>query len=128
MKTPRETLLTQHRQAQPQLDRIRRDVVAGLAEPKASWSAGIRMWLTPNRLAWGGFAAAWAFIFLLNFLAAEITPESPRMLATQTPVNNEAVRERQKLYAELMGTAAETKERQSAPRPHSARRPETIFA
>jgi hypothetical protein len=82
MKTPREILLARHRAAVPQLDAIRRSVVAELNRPAtreqnflASLVAGLRngcnpLWrelVWPCRRVWTGLAVVWILILAVNF-------------------------------------------------------------
>ena len=140
MKTPQEILFAQYRSAEPKLDTIRREVVAGLnhQDTKAqslpanlvSWFLGgsNKLWLEliwPCRRIWTGLAAIWILIFIVNFsqrdpselMARKISPPSPEMVA--------AFRQQQRLLAELIGpdeTQAAEPPKRYLPQPSSERR------
>lgn len=74
MKSPRDLLLSRHQAAQPELDRLRRAVVARAWKPqvpglKGSWSEWavdfFREALWPWRRAWFGLATVWVVILAL---------------------------------------------------------------
>lgn len=82
MKTPRQILLEHYRNAEPKLDRIRREVLSATLPPARSATAHSaqdsphliiywlsKMWLellwSPRRV-WAGFAGVWLVIILLN--------------------------------------------------------------
>jgi hypothetical protein len=99
MKTPREILFERHQSAQPALDDIRRQVVAGLetersgdqpvhagesrgrpeTRPEASWP-GWREFLLPFRWHLAGLGAAWLVIAALSL---ERPVSAPAAMARQ---------------------------------------------
>jgi len=119
MKTPRETLLEQHRSAAPKLDAIRREAMKVAADVNrrkqpvreltfaATLANAIRLsfleLIWPCRRIWTGLAAVWILIFVFNFsqrdpselTARKTPPSSPEMILT--------FRQQEKLLAELMG-------------------------
>ena len=85
MKTPRELLFEQHKNAQPDLDQIRRDVLkklAGDANPPENRIWGLSWLLGALRSPAGrcqiaGLGAAWAVILALNLVAGHDTSTAP---------------------------------------------------
>jgi hypothetical protein len=116
MKTPREILFNRHRNAEPRLDAIRHAVVEGLNDRAAApQSAGVvsllpgfprafwREVIQPARRVWGGLAAAWVVVLLLNVVSHA---GAPRMTAANS--SNAAnyimtLREQEQLMAGLSG-------------------------
>ncbi len=97
MKTPRELLLEQHKYAESNLDRIRREIVAN-AFPKmersplagsSQYSIAGWFWhelIVPYKTVWLGLTAVW-FVTVTLHLATE--GSVPRMtLAHATPASN----------------------------------------
>jgi hypothetical protein len=80
MKTPKELLLERHREIQPKLDAVRREVVAGLrnSEPMAGKPLWSEMLLS-FRWHLGALSAAWMLIFFLNM---ERPPGPPASMAS----------------------------------------------
>jgi len=85
MKTPRELLFEQHKNAQPDLDQIRRDVLkelAGEADPPGnriwglSWLLGL-LRSPAGRFQIAGLGAAWMVILALNLVAGHDTSATP---------------------------------------------------
>jgi hypothetical protein len=70
MKIPRDALLARHIKAEPKLDQIRRELVAGLASKRErSEAAGAGAWLEwwwPLRWHGAAWATAWLVIVLLR--------------------------------------------------------------
>jgi hypothetical protein len=83
MKTPREILLEEHRDAEPDLDAIRRRAVNRACQgaegrPLTSMGTWVRLvWdqlFVPSRPAWLSLAAAWVVVATLSL--AQIEPRS----------------------------------------------------
>lgn len=112
MKTPGELLLNRHREHEPKLDAIRREVVKGLgrevsadpAEPGALTVLWQELFVA-CRWWWRGLAAAWCVILLAVVLggAGEQAGQATQM-ATAEPMI-EAMQERLRLRDELLGLA-----------------------
>jgi hypothetical protein len=145
MKTPRDILFARHQAAAPNLDKIRREVVAGLnhkdtkaqsgATNLVSWCLGgsNKLWLEliwPCRRIWTGLAAIWLLIFVVNFSQHD----KSEMMAKNTSPSREmilAFRQQEKLLAELIGQNEPRVAEPSKtflPRPSSERRFETLTA
>lgn len=83
MKTPRELLLNQSRDATPALDRIRQRAVARLelqppaAEEPSAWRALVQL----GRWHWAGLGAAWLLVLLLQ----AAVPSDPTPALAETP-------------------------------------------
>jgi hypothetical protein len=132
MKTPRHLLLARHAAAQSKLAAVRERALASLPRDAAaveeSRSAGSR-WLAAlsevfrlPRVAWGAFAAAWLVIVALNFAAGDTGAERAAAPMAHSPeVTREALQEKRRLYAELIGgqESAEATARRFVPRPRS---------
>ena len=104
MKTPRQILLDRLREAEPQLDAIRRaalgavlKVRSGTGPTQESWERGGRrgplavLWqelILPVRRVWIGLAAAWLITLLLNLSAADKT----RIALSAAPLSQEEIR------------------------------------
>ena len=80
MKTPREILLEEHREAEPKLDAIRRRVIDRACHrtedrPLASIVTWLRLlWnqlFVPSRPAWLSLAAAWVVVATLSWARLE---------------------------------------------------------
>jgi hypothetical protein len=117
MKTPREILLSRHQSATPNLNAIRRGMVAELnnKETKEQNFPAIfvssflcclkNIWLEliwPSRRIWAGLAAVWILIFVANFSMRDHSqpqiasaPPSPQILL--------AFRQQEQLLTELIG-------------------------
>ena len=130
MKTPREILLEQQAEALPDLDRIRRDVVADLGRaalcrgsgtatdatervPPASrpaWSPltwAVVAWeqlVLPSRYAWAGVAVAWLCIVTLNMALSDGNAPALAQRPAPDAAQVELAREQRALEAELLGT------------------------
>lgn len=121
MKTPREILLQQHRQAQPKLDAIRRAVLASETQP-----VGTRMSLRDilRSLRWhlAGMSAVWLFVLILRadtgrapVLAAAVPqPPPPQVMIA-------SLREHRRLLSEMTDAHPADGERFELllPKPHS---------
>jgi hypothetical protein len=81
MKTPRDILLARHRAAEPKLDAIRENVLAGANSAPArertdaahsrsgAFAMGLTLWrelILPSRRVWSGLAATWILMALVN--------------------------------------------------------------
>jgi hypothetical protein len=122
MNTPREVLLRQHQAAEPKLDAIREQVMAGLTtdapvcvtrmSPTApggasTLQAGWRQFLWSLRWHLAGLTAAWLIVMALSIdqapaptarVARQDTPSQRQLLA--------ALRENQRQLRELIGAPA----------------------
>lgn len=122
MKTPREVLLGQHHAAEPKLDAIRENVVAGLAPaapvratrmPAAAprrasaIQAGWRQLLWSLRWHLAGLSAAWLVVMALSM---DTTPAPTHGMARQDAPSPRqllaALRENQRQLLELIGAPA----------------------
>lgn len=120
MKTPREILLAQHRAAEPKLDAIRRAVVAGALNSKAtkeqSWAQSLVAWflggsntlwrelILPSRRVWARLAAVWVLI-----IAANVSQRDHSTAAMMKASSGPAImtfRDQQKLLNELLADRA----------------------
>ena len=139
MKTPREILLRQYQVAEPKLDAIREQVVAGLAPDApvratrmspAALQAGWRQFLCSLRWHLAGLSAAWLLVMALNIdhttaptaRVAQQDARSPWQLLA-------ALRENQRQLRELIGApAAEPapEPRQPVPSPQSRIQPSSL--
>lgn len=133
MKTPRDILFQRHQAADDKLNQIRRNEVAQIQSAPTTRREllPIRALLTlwrelfwPSRFAWGGIAAAWFFMLVVNqaihdggtSASAEAAPPSTEML--------QAVQAQRRMLAELADPGLErqiVRSRNERPRPHSRR-------
>ena len=144
MKTPREILQARHHAAQPKLDAIRREIVAGLDRPDAtaqkekysfvSWCLGgsKTLWhelILPSRRIWSGLAAVWILIFLANFSMRDHAPVT--MAKSVSPAMVHSFQQQEQLLTELIGpvdVSAAEPQKSYTPRPSSRRFPEILAA
>jgi len=113
MKTPRELLLSWHREAEPRLDEVRREAIRSIPErgaPErpgpvlpAGFLAGCwqELFLSCRRY-WVGLAAAWGVVFLFAVAGAQ----GDRAAASVTLANvaaRETLHAQMKLRDELLG-------------------------
>ena len=133
MKTPRDILFQRHQAAEDKLNQIRRDVVAQIQPAPTTrreplpLRALLTLWrelFWPSRFAWGGIAAAWFFMLVVNqtthntdtSVRAQVAPPSTEML--------QAAQAQRRMLAELADPGSERKadrSRNERPRPHSRR-------
>lgn len=132
MKTLRDLLLQRHRPATPQLDAIRRAVLAehvGGPADDASAPLRVQIWnelFCRCRRAWLGFGAAWLLVLGLNL--AGNRDASPAPTGSLEPPGQRAdlrvmLAEKQRLRAELLDAPAPFSAERHAPplsRPRSA--------
>jgi hypothetical protein len=134
MKTPRDILLQRHQAAEDKLDQLRRNVVAQIQSAPTTrreplpLRALLTLWrelFWPSRFAWGGIAAAWFLMLVVNQTIhdggtnahVEAAPPSPEML--------QAAQAQRRMLAELADPGFERKiGRSERPRPHSRRETE----
>lgn len=131
MKSPREILLDRHRSAEPQLDAMRRRLVAGLSARRAGaspWSGFLELvWtqlIAPCRPVWTALAVVWVAIVLLQFNAARLRPPGSRDAAVvpSAPALAAAWAERRALGLENdAGVAASSRAADRIPGPRSDR-------
>lgn len=128
MKTPRELLLSRHRQAEASLDAVRAQVVASLERPaparRESFFSIMRAVFALPRPVWGALAAAWLVIVALNVACTGPT-NRPVTLAAQTPASRQALAEQRRLFVELVHPTTPAVA-SALPRPRSDRRPSVI--
>ena len=118
MKTPREVLLQRHENAKPKLDVVRRGALAHALHSKEdeksqTGSHGLalreRFWITvweelvrPSRFAWGGMAAVWMALLVIN----GAMKEPQRIAQKRTPSDKamvlQSIAEEKRLLAELL--------------------------
>jgi hypothetical protein len=61
--------------------------------------------LWPHPVAWAGLAAIWVFICAVNFSMHDRTPVMAKKVSPPSPAVIAELRQQQRLYVELMGTA-----------------------
>ena len=128
MKTPREILLARHQAAEPKLDAVRERALASLAQPEREGGssfalrAGLALWrelILPCRRVWGGLAAAWLVIAVLHLS----TGRSPELAAARSAAPGVygfmALREQERILAELLNPAAPALVSPPAPAPRA---------
>jgi hypothetical protein len=137
MKTPKEILLSHHREAQAQLDAVRRSAIAATVGAKREREAGIfercREIFFMRRVAWTGFAAAWAVIIALNVASSESpspTVAVASVPAPRSPETLQALREQRQFFTELVGSLStpDAEAPRFVPRPRSERSRQIGFA
>jgi hypothetical protein len=111
MKTPREILLSQHRNAGPKLDAIRRSVVLNLnseavkTQSPANLFTSLRLGCSKiwtelflhSRRTWAGLATVWVLLAAINAAQRDATPTRTASSAPATT----SFREQQRLLNEL---------------------------
>jgi hypothetical protein len=130
VKTPRDILLQQHRDAQPKLDAIRHAVLAKETQP-AEKSTTLREFLRSLRWHLAGMSAVWLLVLILHadtghaplLAAATPTPPPPRVVLA-------SMREHRRLLSEMADAHPPDGERRELflPKPHSERREEALMA
>jgi hypothetical protein len=134
MKTPRELLLEQHRQAASKLDAIRRETLASM-EKTARERSPISWRDVWHSLRWhlAGLSAVWVFVLFLNL----DTGRSPQMMANIAPAKIPSpqiivvsLRENRRQLAEMIDSRPPEKEPRelALPKPRSELRGETLIA
>jgi hypothetical protein len=139
MKTPREILLQQHRQAEPKLDALRQKVLdrtladsgdktrdraqKGPAFPKHLWLTAWHELVRPSRYTWGGIAAAWIILLAMNRTMTEPGRSSERASASDKATVLQCITEERKVLAELLQPESKPApvRTDSAPSPRSER-------
>lgn len=131
MKTPREILLARHHAAQPKLDAIRREAVAGMeGDAKGSyWFELVRS------LRWHlvGLGAVWLFILLLHVETGGPTAMMASVPSTKAPnarIIMASLRENRRQVSEIIEPVAADIEHRDAtpPKPHSEARTGMLVA
>ena len=118
MKTPREILFERHRQAEPKLDAIRRNVLAklpesgsadalqpGPGEPPLVGALLAKVWaelIWPSRWAWAGMAALWLAVLAANLEMKATSPAAPALRSAHSRELMQAFAEQRRLLAELV--------------------------
>jgi hypothetical protein len=139
MKTPRDLLLARHQTAVPQLDAIRREVVAGLNQPDTKeqsppnilvgWFLGASntFWqevVWPCRRIWTGLATVWILIFIINFTQHD-SPGNATGKSAQSGDVLMSLQVQQRWVAELLADRLAPPEadrpRNSTPKPRTQR-------
>jgi hypothetical protein len=116
MKTVRELLFQRHQQATAKLDRMREHVLSEAFQPApCSHRKGgdvrspllLRLFLTiwqeliwPSRFAWGGMAAIWAALFVVNLEMKG--PPRQRLGSTRAVAASQTFAEQRQLLVELL--------------------------
>ena len=126
---------------EPKLDAIRRQLATPAAElqlDQKSWrddiAASCLGFFRIPRLAWIGLAAAWLVIIALNVASSDNAHASATLAFAPTkrsPEMLQALREQQRLFAELVGAASEpadAKATRFVPRPRTERPVQISFA
>ena len=128
MKTPREILINRHRATEAKLNQIRHKVVAVSCHRKMSWRTRIAGWweeiLHLPRPALALLGVAWMAIVALHFSTSEAPRGAVNMAkesSKPTPETLQALREQQKLFAEIVGSSVvpDADVRRYTPRPRS---------
>jgi hypothetical protein len=111
MKSPRDLLLSKHRQMGARLDAVRGEVLQGIEQRDATPSRGFAMSLWHElfwscRRVWFVVAGAWLLIAVLN-LAAATNPQGHSLRASipESAMANAAT-QRELLRAELLGSVS----------------------
>jgi len=132
MKTPLEVLLRHHRQANPKLDEIRRNVLLTLearkgkvqrSGPAAAFGFGIlsrRVWnelFWPCRFAWTAMLGVWVVVLAVNMEMRDTTGSPASAPPAMARVMARALEEQQRLLTELV------EPREAAPVPAPRREP-----
>jgi hypothetical protein len=136
MKTPREILFERHQSAQPNLDVLRRKALAECPEttappemsgrPRPWFSLSrvpIKLWqelIWPCRRIWGGLAAVWFVLLMLN-LSMDERPAVAIKTSTLTPEVLMALREQRELLAQLLDSAPPAAASPTPPAAHGPR-------
>jgi hypothetical protein len=118
MKTPREILFDQHRDAERRLDAIRERILAEEFPGQASHSAARdslslaslveKLWrqlVVPCRSVWCALAVVWLIIMALNFASSDVPKSSDVRSIASSPEIRLAVREQRLLRLELLGAS-----------------------
>jgi hypothetical protein len=136
MKTPREVLLERHRQAGPELDRIRRETLAQLAGPTAGQVSATprspilaalqRAWMEliwPSRQAWTGLAVLWLIVTAANLEMKTTLPSAPGARPAAVRELAQGLQEQRRLLSELLQTPKTplAEPSRATPRPRSER-------
>ncbi len=139
MKTPRELLLSRHREIGPELNSVREQVLKTLRKdepPQTSRPASFAAWMSEllgaRKLVWSGLGAAWLVIIALNLAAREEVPVTPSTapFASQQIETRQALLEQKRFFAELVGKGEDLNagRRRFVPRPRSDRHREWSLA
>ena len=112
MKTPREILLSRHKEADAKLDQIRRAVVADLTprptkEPEISFV--LKLWrelVWPCRRTWAGLAATWLAILVFNHSQSGSGPAVVAGASAPPAEIRLAWREQHRVLEEILGAKA----------------------
>ncbi len=84
----------------------------------------LRSLLWPHPAAWGGLAAIWVFIFVLNFSSRDHVSALAGKASSPTPTVIAELRQQQRLYVELMDLkdpGEADRQKTFRPGPHSER-------
>ena len=128
MKTPREVLLSQHRNVEPKLDRMWRatlrrglrngaDATERVPPAKLLW----RELIWPCRRIWAGLACAWALIIAVDLASSEPAARATVKVAPPSREEMQALVEQRRMLAQLIGPlpAPESKRKSVSPGPRS---------
>ena len=139
MKTPREILLTHHRQAEPKLDHIRRKILTRLTTPASAeaWTTAPsprgqilvalkKTWmelLWPSRRAWAGMAVLWLIVMAANLEMKTTVGGPPGTRPAPVRELAQGLQEQRRLLSELLQTpkSALAEPPRHNPRPRSER-------
>jgi hypothetical protein len=87
--TPREILLSQHREAEPKLDALRQEVLAGMHRPrllqKSPPQPQLRTWFGVGRWRFITLATAWLIVVLLQLDMSLPIPATDASAANISP-------------------------------------------
>lgn len=135
MKSPRQILLQSHRDAEPELDRIRKRVLSSTAQASAVWArsgteqdnrlmailsqAWVELVWVPRRV-WSGLALVWLVILVFNAADANDSRMAAEQSRSVPPEMLLTWEHEQKLIGELLAPPGPRESRtQAAPQPRS---------
>ena len=98
MKTPREVLLSRHRNVEPKLNRIWYDVLKPRLRGNVVW----RELIWPCRRVLGGLACAWALIIALHLASSEPAIRDAGKAAPQSRDEMLALAEQRQMLAQMI--------------------------
>jgi hypothetical protein len=141
MKTPRKILLEKHQAANAGLDAIRKQVLAAECRsepqnPRLKTSRAmiiplrvvLKLWgelIAPARRLWAGFAVVWLVIVVVNLAESDRSQPAEARAKPLSAGTMMALKEQQKILAELVGTTeprGADKPKPAPPQPRSQRR------
>ena len=124
----RNNLLNKHRSAEPELDRLRQDVIATellvAAEEESGFLATLwRELFVQPKFIWGSIGAAWLIVIALNLASGEEVKPQIAQMETKPAEVMQAVREQNRLRDELLGIGVAAIQPGPADRPREGMKP-----